>query len=60
MRADETVLPQADALWDAYLLYSPDARWGEELPDVIRWGATILQTKETLDQDFRRLFKPDL
>ena len=60
MRAAETILPQADALWDAYLLYSTDARWGEELPDVISWGATILQTKATLDEDLRRLFKPGL
>jgi hypothetical protein len=60
MRAAETILPQADALWDAYLLYSPDARWGEEMPEVIRWGATILQTRETLDQDLRRLFNSGL
>jgi hypothetical protein len=59
MRAAVTVLPQADVLWVAYVLYSPDARWDEELPDVIRWGATILQTKEALDQDLGRLFKPD-
>ena len=58
LRAAETVLPQADALWDAYLLYPADARWDEQPPDVISWGATILQTQESLDRDLRRALKP--
>jgi hypothetical protein len=58
VRAAETVLPQADALWDAYLLYPADARWDEQPPDVISWGATILQTKESLDRDVRQALKP--
>lgn len=59
MRSAETVLPQADALWDAYLLYGPDSSWDDEPPDVFSWGSTILQTKETLDRDIRRVLKPD-
>ncbi len=58
VRGAETVVPQADALWDAYLLYPPDARWDEELPDVVSWGSTILRTKETLDLDIQRTLKP--
>ncbi len=58
MRAAETVVPQADALWDAYLLYRPDTSWDDDLPDVCSGGATLLQTKETLDRDIRRLLKP--
>ena len=58
VRAVETVPPQADALWDAYLLYPGDARWEDEPPNVFSWGSTILQTKETLDQSMRQLLKP--
>jgi hypothetical protein len=50
-RSPETVLPEADALWDAYLLYGSDAQWGEQLPDVVSWGAPILRTSETLLRD---------
>jgi capsular polysaccharide biosynthesis protein len=56
-RAAETVIPQADALWDAYLLYPADARWDDEPPGVIRWGSTILQTQETLRRDILALVK---
>jgi hypothetical protein len=58
VRAVETVPPQADALWDAYLLYPADARWEEEPPNAFSWGSTILQTKETLDRRMRQLLKP--
>lgn len=56
-RAAETVVPQADALWDAYLLYPADARWDDAPPAVLSWGSTILQTQETLRQDVLRLVK---
>jgi hypothetical protein len=48
-RAPETNVPQADALWDAYLLYAADARWTDQPPPVVTWGSTILQTTDTLD-----------
>jgi len=57
LRAPETVLSQADALWDAYLLYRTDARWDEEPPTALSWGATILQTQETLQRDIAPLLK---
>ena len=58
VRAPETVLSQADALWDAYLLYPADARWDEEPPNAVSWGSTILQTKETLAGNVRDLLTP--
>lgn len=36
--------------WDAYFLYAPDASWGEEHPEVLAWGRTILDTKERLQE----------
>ena len=56
-RAAETIPPQDDALWDAYLLYGPRARWTDQPPDVVSWGATILSTRETLERDLKRLLK---
>ena len=57
-RAPDTVLSQADALWDAYLLYRADARWDEEPPTALSWGATVLQTKDTLEEQLEQLLKP--
>ena len=58
VRAPETVLSQADALWDTYLLYPADARWDEAPPNAFSWGSTILQTKETLEQNVLQLLRP--
>jgi hypothetical protein len=56
-RAAETVLPQDLVLWDAYLLYSPDAAWGEQLPETVSWGATILRTRDQLKRDLAEMLK---
>jgi len=56
-RAADTVPPQDEAVWDAYFLYGPNARWGNRLPDVTSWGAPILKTRETLEQRLTRLLK---
>lgn len=58
VRAPDTVLSQADALWDAYLLYRADARWDDEPPTALSWGATILQTKDTLEEKLEQLLQP--
>ena len=47
-RSAETVLPDADALWDAYVLYRRDAQWNDQHPDVVSWGSPILQTNDAL------------
>jgi hypothetical protein len=54
-RAAETLPPDELVLWDAYLLYAPDARWTDEPPDVVSWGATILLTKDRLLRDLTGL-----
>jgi hypothetical protein len=58
VRAPETVLSEADALWDTCLLYPAGARWDEAPPDASSWGSSILQTKETLEQNVLQLLKP--
>ena len=35
-------------LWDAYLVYGPEARWEDAPTGLRRWGRTILHTKEEL------------
>jgi len=54
-RAPGTMTPQDLALWDAYLLYGPDARWNDQPPEMISWGATILLTREKLARDFNQI-----
>jgi len=56
-RSAETVVPEADALWDAYMLYRPDAQWGDQHPEVVAWGYPILRTSETLVQELDRITK---
>lgn len=56
-RSAETHVPEADALWDAYLLYRADAQWGDQPPDVVTWGYPILATCETLVQELERIAK---
>jgi hypothetical protein len=54
-RAADTITPQDLALWDAYLLYAPDAQWNDRPPEVVSWGATILLTKERLARDLKEV-----
>ncbi|MEO6214226.1 MAG: hypothetical protein ABIP65_11420 [Vicinamibacterales bacterium] len=35
-------------LWDAYLVYGPEARWDDEPTALRRWGRTILRTQSHL------------
>ena len=56
-RAVGTVPPQDLTLWDAYLLYGPDARWLDKPPDVISWGSTILLTLDRLNRDLKEALK---
>jgi hypothetical protein len=40
----------APPVWDAYLLYGPDARWGDEPPQPVSTGATIYGTRQRLEK----------
>ena len=53
-RAAESRRPQGGVLWDAYLLFGPDARWDDETPRVLSWGHTILMTRERLARDLSK------
>ena len=44
-------------LWDAYLLYGPDAKWTDApTTGLIHWGRTIVAGRDTLKDDFAKLF----
>ena len=43
---------RGNVLWDAYLVYGPDARWAESPSHLRQWGRTILATQERLREAF--------
>ena len=45
-----------DVLWDAWLLYGPDARWDEEPTHAIGTGRTIMASRDALKTEIDRLF----
>jgi hypothetical protein len=47
-RAPGTMPPSADAMWDAFYVYGPDARWEDPVPLPIAWGYPIMVTREEL------------
>src|SRR5262245_21842491 len=53
-RTPDTVLPDADALWVAYMLYAPDAQWTDRHPDVIAWGSPIFRSTDPLMSELKR------
>ena len=42
-------------VWDAYLLYGPDARWGSAPPRPISTGTPIYPTRDKLSKGIRKL-----
>ena len=56
----DTVAPGSSGLggpilWDAYLVYGPEARWDDAPSGLRRWGRTILKTQESLRQSVAEL-----
>ena len=44
-------------LWDAYLLYGADPKWSDApTTGLMHWGRTIVAGRETLKDDFAKLF----
>jgi hypothetical protein len=43
-RADEV-------LWDAYILYGPQASWEKAPPAIVSWGNTIVRTRDQLRRE---------
>jgi hypothetical protein len=54
--ARDSAWGKGDVLWDAYLLYGADARWDDAPTGLIHWGRTIVAGRETLKEDFDKLF----
>jgi hypothetical protein len=54
-RADATLSPTADSMWDAFFLYAPGDRWRDPLPVPIRWGYPIMPTREQLAHELDTL-----
>ena len=54
-RAEGTLTPEADALWDAFFVYAPGTEWTDPFPPPRSWGYPIMVTRERLRQDFEAL-----
>ena len=46
-----------DTLWDAYLLYGPDARWTSGPQPLAGWGTTIMKSREELRAKLHSLLR---
>ncbi len=44
-------------VWDAYFLFSPDARWDDEPPEPLAAGATIIGATDELQREAAELLQ---
>jgi hypothetical protein len=56
-RADGTLPPTADALWDAFFLYARGDGWSERAPVPIVWGYPIMVTRDRLARELDALLR---
>jgi len=54
-QAPGTLPPDAEALWDTFLVYAPGDRWTEPFPRPISWGFPIMVTRDRLLRDVEAL-----
>ena len=47
-RAEATLPPAADAMWDAFYVYAPGDPWQDPLPLPAAWGYPIMVTRDRL------------
>ncbi len=47
----------AAPVWDVYLLYGPEAAWGDGLPRPISSGYTVYGAREELEKNIRPLLE---
>lgn len=45
----------SSALWDAFLLYSPEANWDDSLDAPLAWGAPIVGMRDELAASVNRV-----
>lgn len=50
-RAPATMVPAADALWDAFFVYERGATWQDPVPVPLSWGYPIMVTRDQLVAD---------
>jgi len=50
-RAEATLMPTADAMWDAFYVYGAEGRWGDPMPLPIAWGYPIMVTRDRLSRE---------
>ena len=48
-----------NVLWDAYLVYGPEAQWQDAPTGLRRWGRTILRTQDGLREAFTAVVNSD-
>jgi hypothetical protein len=56
-RAPQTMPPVDDALWDAFFVYAPDARWQDRPPMPVTWGYPIMVNRDTLASEVDRILR---
>ena len=44
-------------VWDAYLLFGPDARWAEQPPEPVAAGSTIIGETDELEREAAALLR---
>jgi hypothetical protein len=54
-RAEATLQPTADAMWDAYFLYGPGDIWRDPVPVPIAWGYPIMVTRDHFVREINAL-----
>ena len=52
-----TLQTWTDALWDAYLLYGPVARWTSGPRPLVGWGTTIMESRDDLRAKLHSLLR---
>ncbi len=56
-RAEATLQPTADAMWDAFYVYGPGDSWRDPLPLPSAWGYPIMVTRDHLVREVGALLR---
>jgi len=50
-RAETTLVPAGDAMWDAFFVYERGSKWKDPVPVPMSWGYPIMVTSDQLLRD---------
>ena len=56
-RAEATMQPTADAMWDAFYVYGRGDQWHDPLPLPTAWGYPIMVTRDRLARELDSLLR---